>query len=122
MDKVILFALIPAISTVVIVYLLLKWTERSLFKLRNKVREKTMNELTVKGMFKKQGEVGLIVKHVDNAEIVDEFIRAFNDAYTKTAYCSEFHDGEVRLWFKIEDVKIAEKIKKQLEEAGFYVA
>jgi len=100
MDKVILFALIPAISTVVIVYF----------------------ELTVKGMFKKQGEVGLIVKHVDNAEIVDEFIRAFNDAYTKTAYCNEFHNGEVRLWFKIEDVKIAEKIKKQLEEAGFYVA
>jgi len=112
------FVCAAILSIVGFIYLRRK-RDRKIIKIAQK---ELMNELTVKGMFKKQGEVGLIVKHVDNAEIVDEFIRAFNDAYTKTAYCSEFHNGEVRLWFKIEDVKIAEKIKKQLEEAGFYVA
>jgi len=90
-------------------------------KLAEKIRQDTFNDLTARGKLTRQGEVGLVIQHVYNPEIVDAFIEKFNEAYTETAYCMEFHSGEVRLWFKITDVKMTEKIEDELEKSGFYV-
>ncbi len=98
--------------------LLLRWRDHRFAK---RIQQQIMNDLAAKGMLSRQGEVGLVIRHVYNPEIVDSFIKSFNEAFTKTAYCSEFHNGEVRLWFKIKDVKMAEEVKSELEKAGFYV-
>jgi len=97
---------------------LLKRREQKIIK---RAIENTLNDLTIKGMLKRQGEVGLVIQHVFNPEVVDTFIKKFNEAFTETAHCIELHNGEIRLWFKIADVKMAEKIKDELEAAGFYV-
>jgi len=90
-------------------------------KLAEQIKQKTLNDLTIKGLIKRQGEVGLVIQHVYNSEIVDTFIEKFNEAFTETAHCMEFHNDEVKLWFKIADVKMAKKIKDDLEKAGFYI-
>ena len=69
----------------------------------------------------KKGEIGLIIKHVDNPEIVDIFLRKFSEAHAETTICSEFYNGEVKLWFKVEDVVMKSKLVGELEKAGFHV-
>jgi hypothetical protein len=82
-------------------------------------REKTAKEVEQKKQA--QGEVGLVIKHVYNPEIVEAFLTKFSEANSETAICSEFYDGQVRLWLKVEDVALKTKLKKELEKSGFHV-
>jgi len=67
------------------------------------------------------GEVGIVIQNVRNPEITQSFIKKFNEAYEETAGYIDFHSGELRLWFKIENVAMSKELADELEKAGFYV-
>lgn len=102
----------------VILYLFVR---RSWRRLRERAHRDILKELANKGLIKNQGEVGLTVRKVYNADIVNTFVRKMDEACKETAWNKEFHSGEVKVWFKIEDVFLSPELREDLQKAGYKI-